>query len=302
MTRTAQRQIANWAGIPLKYYDRMGEIESLRAYNLQKWLDQSDAVHLIRTLDGDNRAFLSNSFKPMDNLQVMDAAAPAFAQVPDLQVKALNLTDDRMYVQFILPSLQAEIAVGDPVQAGVCFTNSETGRGAVDIQLMMWRLVCSNGMIAGSVLRRHHLGRRVGGDIEDYEIFKQDTIEAELQSYKLRIRDVLMSYLTDAHWENMVKAVREKAEMPVPAPIRAVENVTKRYGLTDREQESVMSAFIGGTTSNRWNLTNAMTVTARDAENPDRQHELETAGWNLATMPLSEWRRVATDAEGELVG
>jgi hypothetical protein len=169
---TAHTQLAQWAGIPKKYYDRMIEVPGLRAHNLNAWFDKSNDTRMLRTMDGSLRAYLSDRYRTVDNLQVMDAAAPAFAQIPDLKVQAVNLSSDRMYVQFILPSLQGEIFPGDIVNAGICFTNSETGRGAVDVSMMVWRLVCSNGMVAASLLKKNHIGRRVGGDFEDYALYQ----------------------------------------------------------------------------------------------------------------------------------
>ena len=50
---------------------------------------------------------------------------------------------------------------GDIVQAGVMISNSEVGLGAVSIQPLVYRLVCTNGMIVNDMgERRHHVGRQ----------------------------------------------------------------------------------------------------------------------------------------------
>ena len=61
--------------------------------------------------------------------------------------------------------LQDEVRPGDVVQAGVSISNSEIGRGAVNVCPMLYRLVCTNGMTvtnnAVSKMRRTHSGPRL---------------------------------------------------------------------------------------------------------------------------------------------
>lgn len=300
---TAHQQLSAWSGIPKKYYDKMTEIPGLRAYNLDRWFQKSDDRRMIRTLRGDTRAFLSDRYRPIDNLQIMDASAPALNEVDGLRVNSVNITDDRMYVQFILPGLEGEITKGDVVQAGVCLTNSETGRGAVDIQMMIWRLVCTNGMIAGSILRKHHIGRQIGDQVEDYNLYQSDTLAAEMESYKLRIRDVMRDTLSEKRWQEILTNIKSGAEDPVHRPEPTVVNVSTRYGLNKDEQDKVMYNFIEFGNSNRWNLANAVTATAREVENPDRAYELEKVGWDIMNLDRKQWSDLsdAEDVDGELV-
>jgi hypothetical protein len=74
-----------------------------------------------------------------------------------------------------------------------------------------------------------------------------------------------------------------------------VVNVTKRYGLTIGERDRVMYNFIGSGKSNRWNLANAITATAKESNEPDRQYDLEQYGWEIMTLPQSEWQVLTAD-------
>ena len=57
--------------------------------------------------------------------------------------------------------LEMEVRKGDIVQAGVMISNSEVGLGAVSIQPLVYRLVCTNGMVVNDMgERRHHVGRQ----------------------------------------------------------------------------------------------------------------------------------------------
>ena len=52
-----------------------------------------------------------------------------------------------MYIKVVNKRLEAEVVPGDIVQSGVIISNSEVGLGSVNIQPLVYRLVCSNGMV-----------------------------------------------------------------------------------------------------------------------------------------------------------
>ena len=57
------------------------------------------------------------------------------------------------YIKVVNPRLTAEVVPGDIVQAGIIISNSETGLGAVCIQPLIYRLVCSNGVQCLDIFR-----------------------------------------------------------------------------------------------------------------------------------------------------
>ena len=75
-------------------------------------------------------------------------------------MKAAKSPKAAMYIKAVNPRLQAEVSPGDIVQAGVIISNSEVGLGSVSIQPLIYRLVCSNGMVVNeAAARRNHVGR-----------------------------------------------------------------------------------------------------------------------------------------------
>lgn len=75
---TAHRQIGAHLGIPWKYYEKMLQEEpGLLSYNVNHWLHKGEAVpRMLRTLDGKARAFLSNRYWPIDNLEIAATVLP----------------------------------------------------------------------------------------------------------------------------------------------------------------------------------------------------------------------------------
>ena len=163
---TAHRQMSTYLNIPWKYYDRMcQENIGLLAQNVNTWLQQGPEQRMIRTIDGRARAFLSNRYRRIDNIDIAQITLPIIEAMPDAIYESCNLSDDYMYIKVVNPRLTAEVVPGDIVQAGVVISNSETGQGAVCVQPLIYRLVCSNGMTVNEArARRNHIGRASSAD------------------------------------------------------------------------------------------------------------------------------------------
>ena len=69
ISEIAHRQIADRLGIPYKYYERMRqENPALLDSNINSWLNTTPEKRMLRTLDGKLRAFLSDRYRRLDNL------------------------------------------------------------------------------------------------------------------------------------------------------------------------------------------------------------------------------------------
>src|SRR5207244_7939357 len=113
------------------------------------WLQQSGGdKRLIRTLDGNVRAVLSDRYRRLDNFDLAENVLPILQRLPDARFESVELTETRMYLKVVTPSVRYEIAPGDVVQAGVVIANSEVGQGTLSVQPLVFRLVCKNGLIA----------------------------------------------------------------------------------------------------------------------------------------------------------
>ncbi len=300
VTSHTARQIATWAGVPAKYADKMREFApDLLAINFNHWLHQTPARRMIRTLDGSARAFLSDRYRRIDNEDVAEAALPVLMESQDIRIKSCEVTESRLYLKAVFPRLEAEVKVGDPVQAGVLISNSEIGLGALSVQPLVFRLVCSNGMVQNdSGLSRYHVGRRVDGDGKDVaQLFKDDTIKADDTALMLKLRDVIRASACEAQFGELVSRMREATKGPqIQAAQPAVEILGKTLGLQQREKHSVLENLIRGGDYSRWGALNAVTSIANDTEDYDRASELESLGGSVLDLPASQWKQVAEAA------
>ena len=94
---TAHRQMGDYLNIPRKYYDRMlQENTELLAQNINSWLRRGPEQRMIRTIDGRARAFLSNRYRRIDNIDIARITLPIIQEIPDVIYESCNLSDDYM--------------------------------------------------------------------------------------------------------------------------------------------------------------------------------------------------------------
>ena len=98
----AHRQIADRLGIPFKYYDRMRlEYPTLLDQNINGWLIKNPEKRMLRTLDGKLRAFLSDRYRRLDNLELVDHVLPVIAQMKGCSIESCDITETHLYMKAV---------------------------------------------------------------------------------------------------------------------------------------------------------------------------------------------------------
>lgn len=300
----AHGQLASTLGIPKLYYDRMfAERPELLAANVNTWLGKTTGKKLVRTLDNQVRAILSDSYRPLDNFDLAEAVLPSL-QGLDADVISGEVTDARLYLKAVSPKIQATVAklepgthnrVDDLIQAGIVISNSEVGQGSLHIQYLDYRLICTNGMIRETAVRRAHLGRKHQGDLESaQEFFTDTTRQASDKAFFLQVKDTVRGMFDSEKFNLRMNQYREAADQKLPANVDTVEVIDlvgKRFGLNEGERKSVLNHLIQGGDLSKWGLANAVTRAAQDdVLTYDRATELEGIGGDVIELVSSEWR------------
>jgi hypothetical protein len=132
VTSLARRQLAEKLKIPFHYFERMRtEQPRLLDHNVNTWLQADGDRRMVRTLDGDIRAILSDRYRRLDNYDLAENVLPILHRLRDARFESVELTETRMYLKVVTPKIEYEIAPGDIVQAGVVICNSEVGEGTL---------------------------------------------------------------------------------------------------------------------------------------------------------------------------
>jgi len=290
ISEVAHRQIADRLGIPFKYYMRMRtDYPELLDQNINGWLDAAPEKRMLRTMNGKLRAFLSDRYRRLDNLELVDHVLPVIAQMKGCSIESCDITETHLYMKIINKTMKTEITPGDVVQAGFVISNSEIGLGALKVEPLVYRLVCKNGLICKDLAhKKYHAGRQVEDTDNAYELYSDETLAADDKAYFLKVQDIVSAAVDEARFQLTVDKMR--ASMNVQAgedPVRTVEVLGDKYVLNKIERASILRHFILGNDFSAFGLVNAVTRSSQDVEDYNRATDLERLGGMLLEESVS---------------
>ncbi len=253
--------------------------QSLVAHNLNFWISNNkDRDLMLRTYENFDksknvRAILSNRYKMIDAHHVLN---PALSKIMDLgaEFKYSHYDGDRLNVTATLPKLEGEVQKDDIIQGGITITNSEIGNGGLLIQPFLYRLVCTNGMVAPRYLNRFFT-RHVGKIVIDPE--KDTQWVSIIDKMQKQIELVSNPEVFQENLQKLKDATNEKITS------HKIVEVTKRHGITDYERKEIferLSHYVGETfTTSKYDFANAITNVANsDDRSDDRSRFLQELG------------------------
>jgi hypothetical protein len=302
MTSHFHDQLGSWAGVPSKYYDRMRqEAPNLLAENLNHWLHHTmeektgaPQTKLVRLLDGQARAFLSNRYRTIDNWDIAEVSIPVMTTA-GCQILSSSVDYNKMYLKAATPKLTKEVKKGDVVQMGVSLSNSEVGQGSVKVEPFIYRLACLNGLIIPDAsLKKFHIGRLADELEAAQDVFKDETRLADDKAFMLKVRDVLQASFEESRFASILERMEESTGEKITKPLhKVVEEVVLRYRLSDSTGDSVLQHLAAGGDLSRWGLVNAITRSAEDQATYEQATTLERLGGEVLTADNKTWKELA---------
>lgn len=310
LTEHAHGQFAQHLDIPKKYYDRMRvEQPELLAKNVNTWLQTApEARRMIRVLDGNVRANLSDRYRPLDYHELAHAGLPALADAK-AQVVSAEITETRMFIKGIFPHLSTELPEGfqyghghnftakDMVVASVTISNSEVGAGSLRVDAGFFKTRCTNlAIFSDAGMKKYHVGRSAVAELDSaVELFADETRQADDKAFWLKVRDVIRgSCNADVFKAQVEKMKAATTDRIVNKDLPAVVEVTrKKFGLPDLLQGELLTHLAAGQDLTRWGLLNAVTRTAEDQPSYDTATELERIGGKILELTPAEWKSIA---------
>lgn len=305
----AVRQVGSRLDIPAKFVDRLAEKHpDLLAHNINTLFKREPEQRMVRVLDDQCRAFLSDKFRPLDNFDFANATLPKLIDL-NATVMSCEVTERRMYIKAIVPDMAREIKApgtffGDGghntihvLRPGVCLSNSEVGAGSMAIQPGIHEKHCSNLAIFNkNAMRKYHVGARQATDQEGmWEMFTDATKQASDRAFWLQVQDLVKAGLEGELFEKLCKqceAAITGTEIEKPtAAVRELED------LSENEQDGVLTHLIKGGELSQWGMQAAITRYAQETDlSYERQVELEQVGGNIIELPTSQWNAIAEAA------
>lgn len=249
--------------------------QQLVAHNLNFWIDKSkDKELMLRTYevepDGspyetirEARALCSNRYKRIDNDVVANHSLNKLMDF-GMSIKYVNYDRDTLNITAVNPKMEGEVKKGDVVQSGVTITNSEIGSGSLVIQPFIYRLVCTNGMVAPRYLNKFY-SRHVGKIVIDAS--KDDQYITIIDKMQKQIDLIGSKDVWDESFDGLVKSTKEKVNS------HQIEQIAKRHGVSNEERAQIfdrLNHYVGETfVTTKYDLANAITNMGNDENRSD---------------------------------
>ena len=245
--------------------------QELVAHNLNFWIQNSEKEKelMLRTYDmepvNEARALCSNRYKRLDNDMVANHSLNKLMDL-GLNIKYSHYDRDTLNITAVNPKLEGEVTKGDVVQSGVTITNSEIGSGSLMIQPFIYRLVCTNGMVAPRYLNRFY-SRHVGKIIID--LTKDDQWVTIIDKMQKQIDLISSNDVWNESFNGLVKATKESINS------HQIVELAKKQGVTESERAQIferLNHYVGDTfTTTKYDLANAITNLGNDEDKSDQR-------------------------------
>jgi hypothetical protein len=296
-------QLASYTDIPKAYYDRIKqENASLLAQNVNHSLSlRQDDKRLIRTLDGNVRALLSNRYRMLDSYDLAETVLPIMLN-NNMAVKSAEITERNTYIRAVMPKLEGEVTKGDVVQYGLQISSSDVGAGSLRVEPLIYRLVCTNGLITSQALRKYHIGK-VAGEFNDIqEILSDRAKELSDAAFWQSVYDIVLNSINPKIFEAEIEKLRDAASQKITNyNLEQVIDVTCKtvgYTATKETKNKLLAQLANGNEGaglTKWGLSNSFTALASHDESFgfDDSVELERIGGKIITLSNTDWQKIA---------
>lgn len=90
-------------------------------------------------------------------------------------------------------------------------------------QPLVYRLVCTNGMVVNDMgERRHHVGRQAKAVEDSFALYSDETMEAEDKAFLLKLRDTTMAAIDESRFSQVVGRLQESMAVPITGKVQDV--------------------------------------------------------------------------------
>jgi hypothetical protein len=242
--------------------------QSLVTHNLNFWINNTKSRELmLRTVEGHDinrvRAIMTNRYKRIDNDVVANATLNKLMDM-GAELKYSHYDGDNLNITAVLPKLEGEVVEGDFVQGGITITNSEIGQGSLVVKPFIYRLVCTNGMVAPEYLNQFY-AKHVGKMIIDID--NDDQWKTIVSKMEQQLELVANPELFEENLNKLKQATEQKINS------HQIEVLAKNHGLSDVERAGIferLNHYVGETfVTSKYDLANAVTNLANDEEKSD---------------------------------
>lgn len=262
----ALRQVCSRVGVPYQYLRKCPP--ALAWQNLNFWIQNGNYNRqaLVRTVSGTQvRAVLSDSFTPLDDTDVFPLVLDALGD-EEAEVQFLDFSPTHTHCRILFPRLRTEARKNDIIQAGIHISNSEVGQRSLQVESLVYRLVCTNGLTSAernSMMTARHVGNPA------------------------RLRDFITNAVTDAKagTQRLMERFKQTVHHRLDDPLKLIERTAGDGNLSQEQLQRVLSSFaFEGDDATLYGVVNAFTHAAQAESTVEDRYQLERLGSSLLRL------------------
>jgi hypothetical protein len=280
LTTWSRQQLANILGIRWDRWfasdlvapaDRAGEINRRFQHSNGTWKirARSRAADEPATGDAVLRAFVSPTYAPIDDLPVFETLRRVLpGQVEGFRFVRLDLTpQSSQYAVVSMAEVDLGVRGSDRHRNGFLIANSEVGARSLSILTWIWRLVCTNGMVAAASQLFRMIHRRR----------KDESLDGRVaEAFKL----------LPEKWSRAEAVLRRARQDTVDDPGAVLEVLLETNPQLHAMSQAVYDAFEEDPEPNRFGIVQSFTRAAQRFS-PERRLMLEEFAGDVAARVMS---------------
>lgn len=288
MTDWAYSQLLSRLGMPVSYFRKVMSFEPeffSRHFNFwTRAKDIGDKTVRLRTKIHGNSALIrgavSDVYSTLDNYQVGEIMAKLLeGEEADYEINSFYLDDKRFHMRLTYPELTRITrtlpdGTPDASRLGNDIVNSEVGAASFMLAALVWREICSNGLMGW--------GR-------DW-VFTQRHVHLRPVEFQARVAETMVKSL-NAGTDLLIEYEKTQAQKIVN-PFVAIRNLAKEGGFSQKFADTVKEQYEGDDTA--YGVINAFTRAARELPNEERLETERFAGRLIKVNP-DRWLRLQED-------
>lgn len=263
-------QLSTKAGVPTSYLRRCLEKQKpvLARDNINTWLKDQRGNMFIREHNRRVRGILSDRYAVYDTIDALDVIANT-VDTNRLSVKGYSLSPERFHLRFA--QTEQMNVPNEDLFAGLSIDNSDVGRSTLSVRFLVFKKVCTNGLIVakgnGELFRQKHMGltsERFAEEFsENMKNFPQIVAEVEdrIKATKEAPLFYNFDYKNKVELDALIKEIKEDASVSDTTANNVIEIVRS-----------------GRYENNRWGYINALTEAAQPLSLEERLDVEKYAG------------------------
>lgn len=273
------KQFCQKLGIPTKYYEQCPN--DLKAENANYWInrlreDETDWFFRLKDATTENekgtiRGILSDKYTPFDDIQLLKILKNQIGEM-DYSIDQWHQDDSGFHLRILFESMFSKNEIGKTIKGekdihkvGIHVMNSEVGKCSVKVSPVVYRQVCSNGLMSW---------------VKEDE-FQQRHIYIDHEQMEEKVAVAIDWSIGKA--QQMIDKLMIAKNTKIEDPFQEIERIGRQHQYQKYVVEDVKNSFEKEPMQNVFGLVQAFTH-ASQKYNQDKKVEMERNASKILEM------------------